>query len=109
MERLYDFRITRRELEEIMAAATKVWKKGIEPEALAVITGINNKAALLFAYMDAKEAEAQASKVWSKAKKTRFRAQTAYNNAVEIDKAGADDIERDADGIPVLTFDEEQD
>lgn len=94
------------ELAEIIAAANKTWEKGVSAEALSVVAGIQNKAALLTLFMDARDAENKAAKAASKARRARIRAESAYNKSVGIipDKAETDDIERDADGIPVLPF-----
>lgn len=106
MERVFDFKVTRRELAEIMEAASKTWEKGVEPEALAVVTKVKDKAVALLAYMDAKDGERMALRAAARAKRARLRAQAVYDKAVEDipDKAEADNIERDGDGIPVLPF-----
>ena len=104
MERVYEFKLTRRELAEIMAAASKVWEKGVEPEALAVVSGIQDKAAALLAYMDANERERQAKNDAFKAKKARQKAYEEYKRVMGDADGAGDGIVRDADGIPVLPF-----
>lgn len=101
MDRLYDFKLTQRELAEIMAAASKVWEKGVELEALAVVTKIKEKAAALLTYIDAKETEDKTGQEYMAAKRARQMAFKSYGDTVK----GGDDIARDTDGIPILPFD----